>query len=128
MLVWSGKGPNVRLSVCTTINAGIARRRQISAARDMIVAPHHISVARSWIEKGSPMAQNDCLKPILDKSVEDKPLKNILQMSPAVLAGVSEADAKALDQAFGIRTVEDLATSKFFHWAQTIQTLARFEQ
>ena len=49
-------------------------------------------------------------------------------MSPAVLQGVSENDAKLLREAFGIKTVSDMATNKFFLWAQAIHTLAQYEK
>ena len=40
---------------------------------------------------------------MLDKDYEDKSLKDILDASPA-LAGVTDADAAALAQAFNIKT------------------------
>jgi hypothetical protein len=36
------------------------------------------------------------------------------------LWGVSANDAKLLKEAFNIKTVEDLATNKFFNWAKEI--------
>lgn len=41
----------------------------------------------------------------------------------AALAGVSDADAEALQKAFGIKTTGDLATNKYVLWAQAITTL-----
>ena len=74
------------------------------------------------------MATNQSLEEILDKSVETQSVRAIVQMSPAVLQGVSEADAEALKKAFGIKTIEDLATNKFFLAAQALVTIARFEK
>ncbi len=74
------------------------------------------------------MAQNDCLKVLLDKGHEETSPKALLKASPSALAGVTEQDAKALQDAFGIKTIEDLATNKFVLWAQAIHTLARFEK
>ncbi len=74
------------------------------------------------------MALNPSLVDILDKSVEGKKIKEIVAMSPEVLQGVSPADAAALKAAFNIKTIEDLATSKFVLWAQALTTLAKAEK
>ena len=42
----------------------------------------------------------------------------------SVLSGVSEGDAELLLKAFGIKTVRDLGTNKYFRWAQGISALA----
>jgi len=73
------------------------------------------------------MPNNDSLANILDKAWEKKSLKEICAASPSVLEGVSDADAVKLKEAFGIKTVEDLATCKYFLWAQAIATLAKVE-
>jgi uracil-DNA glycosylase len=44
----------------------------------------------------------------------------ILAAPPDALKGVSAADAKHLDDAFGIKTVRDLAESPYFRWAQAL--------
>ena len=74
------------------------------------------------------MASNDCLKAILDKSSENMSPRQLLSQSPAALAGVTEEDARKLKEAFGIDTIEELANCKYFHWAQTIKTLAQTER
>lgn len=74
------------------------------------------------------MATNDCLKNVLDKAYEDKPLKEVIKASPAALQGVSEKDAKALKEAFGIDTIEEFANSKFVKWAQALVALAAAEK
>jgi len=50
----------------------------------------------------------------LDKAYEDKGLKEILDASPAALAGVTDKDAELLAEAFGIKTVRQLGENKFF--------------
>jgi hypothetical protein len=50
----------------------------------------------------------------LDRAYEGKSLKEILDASPAVLAGVTDKDAKLLDEAFNIKTVRQLGGNKFF--------------
>jgi predicted RecB family nuclease len=74
------------------------------------------------------MVSNDCLKAILDKSYETMSPRQLLSQSPTALAGISEGDAQKLKEAFGIRTIEDLAESKYFQWAQAIRTLASTEK
>jgi hypothetical protein len=59
----------------------------------------------------------------LDKAYEDKSLKEILDASPAALAGVTDADAKHLDEAFSIKTVRQLGANKFFAVAHALTAL-----
>lgn len=74
------------------------------------------------------MPTNDVLKDVLDKAYEDKPLKQVIQASPAALQGVSDADAAALKAAFGIDTIEELARNRFVLRAQALVTLAAAEK
>lgn len=64
----------------------------------------------------------------VDKAWETKSLKEILAAPVDALEGVSEADAAKLKDAFGIKTVADLASCKYFHWAVAIKTLAEREE
>lgn len=64
------------------------------------------------------------LETALDKAYENKTLGEILAASPAALAGVSDKDAELLKQAFGIASIKDLATNKFFLTAQALANLA----
>lgn len=59
----------------------------------------------------------------LDKAYEDKSLKEILDASPAALAGVSNRDADALAQAFNIKTVRQLGENKYFAVAHAMVAL-----
>jgi hypothetical protein len=69
------------------------------------------------------MAVSVDLAKSLDKAYEDKPLKDILDASPAALAGVTDADAKHLEEAFGIKTVRQLGSNKFFAVAAALVAL-----
>lgn len=60
------------------------------------------------------MAVSVDLTKSLDKAYEDKSLKDILDASPAALAGVTDNDATLLEQAFGIKTVRQFGENKFF--------------
>ena len=60
------------------------------------------------------MAVSVDLAKSLDKAYEDKSLKDILDASPAALAGVTDNDAKLLEEAFGIKTVRQLGENKYF--------------
>jgi hypothetical protein len=60
----------------------------------------------------------------LDKAWEGKSASDIANAPVSALAGVTEADAELLRQAFNIKTVRDLGTNKYFRWAQGIAALA----
>jgi hypothetical protein len=59
----------------------------------------------------------------LDKAYESKSLGEILDAPVAALAGVSDGDAEKLAAAFGIKTVRDLGTNKYFTLAQALVAL-----
>jgi hypothetical protein len=61
----------------------------------------------------------------LDKAYETLPVEELAKAPVAALQGVSESDAEHLKAAFGIDTIGDLGTNKFFLWAQSIATLAK---
>jgi hypothetical protein len=64
----------------------------------------------------------------LDKAYESKPLKELPDAPVEAIQGVSEGDAEKLKAAFNIRTIRDLAESKFVRWAQGICNLADAEE
>jgi len=61
----------------------------------------------------------------LDKAYEDKGLKEILDASPAALAGVTDKDAQLLEAAFGIKTVRQLGENKFFAVAAALAAVEK---
>ena len=56
----------------------------------------------------------------LDKAYESKSLTELLDSPVDALAGVSAGDAEHLAAAFGIKTVRDLGTNKYFKLAQAL--------
>ena len=70
------------------------------------------------------MAVSLVLDKALDKAYEGNSLEELLDASVAALAGVSDGDAEHLAAAFGIRTVRDLGTNKYFVLAQALVALA----
>ena len=64
----------------------------------------------------------------LDKAYEGKTLKELVDAPVAALEGVSDKDGKLLLEAFGIKTIGDLANCKYFLWAQAIAKLASTEE
>ena len=60
----------------------------------------------------------------VDKAYEGKSPDELLKAPVAALQGVSESDAAHLKAAFGIETIGDLGTNKYFRWAQAIAALA----
>ena len=73
------------------------------------------------------MAVSVNLTKALDKSYEDKSVNEILAAPVSALAGVTAADAALLDQAFGIKTVRDLGSNKYFAVAGVLVALANHE-
>lgn len=70
------------------------------------------------------MAVSVVLDKALDKAYEGNSLEELLDAPVAALAGVSDGDAEHLAAAFGIRTVRDLGTNKYFVLAQALAALA----
>lgn len=67
------------------------------------------------------------LNKALDKKYESMTLKQLSEAPAAALAGVSESDAKLLEQAFGIKTIRDMGTNKLFRAAMAIAMAAELE-
>ena len=55
-----------------------------------------------------------------DKTYEDKSIEELVKAPVESISGVSESDAEDLAKAFGIKTVEDLATNKYVRLAQGV--------
>lgn len=60
----------------------------------------------------------------LDKAYEQKDFAELADAPVDALQGVSEGDAQKLQEAFNIKTVRDLAESKYVKWAQAIVNLS----
>jgi hypothetical protein len=69
-----------------------------------------------------PVSAN--LDTVLDKEWENKSLEEVIKAPVSALAGVSEGDATALQQAFHVKTVGDLGRNKYFRVAQALALLA----
>ncbi|NVD97329.1 hypothetical protein [Massilia sp. BJB1822] len=65
---------------------------------------------------------------VVDKDYVGKCFKDLAAAPVSALRGVSGKDAKALQQAFNVSTVRDLANLNFVKWACAIATLADEEQ
>ncbi|MEU0397684.1 hypothetical protein ABZ208_33950 [Streptomyces sp. NPDC006208] len=63
------------------------------------------------------------LNNVLDKSWADKSLPEILAAPVSALKGVSDRDGELLQEAFGVKTVADLADLKYMRWAQALAAL-----
>lgn len=70
------------------------------------------------------MAVSVGLSKALDKAYEGKALTELLDSPVDALAGVSAGDAEKLSAAFGIKTVRDLGTNKYFKLAQALVEVA----
>lgn len=65
---------------------------------------------------------------IVDKDHAGKCFRDLADAPLSALRGLSVKDARALQTAFNITTVRDLAELNFVKWAQAIVTLASEEQ
>ncbi|MEU7033513.1 hypothetical protein ABZ958_07490 [Streptomyces sp. NPDC046237] len=63
------------------------------------------------------------LNKVLDNAWADKSLPEILAAPVAALKGVSDRDGELLREAFGVKTVADLAQLKYVRWAQALAAL-----
>jgi hypothetical protein len=70
------------------------------------------------------MPVNADLDKILDKAYEEKSLGELIDAPVDALSGVSEGDAKLLQEAFNIKTVGDLGRNKYFRAAAALVDLA----
>ena len=70
------------------------------------------------------MAVSANLDNVLDKDYEATSLAELVNAPVSALAGVSEADAEALQKAFNIKTIGDLAGNKYFRAATAIVEIA----
>jgi hypothetical protein len=71
---------------------------------------------------------NPSLAAILDGQWEKKSLRELARARPSIFTGLSAKEATMLEEAAGIRTVEDLATNRYVLMAQVITHLARYER
>ncbi|TFW30093.1 hypothetical protein [Duganella callida] len=65
---------------------------------------------------------------VVDKEYLGHSFRALADAPTSALRGLSEKDARALAQAFGVYTVRDLANLEFVKWAVAIATLAELEQ
>ena len=70
------------------------------------------------------MAVSVNLEKALDKAYESSTLEQILDAPPSALAGLTEADDKALLENLGIKTVRDLGSNKYFAVAGVLVALS----
>ncbi|QNE76251.1 hypothetical protein F0344_17940 [Streptomyces finlayi] len=63
------------------------------------------------------------LDKVLDKAWADKSLPEVLTAPISALKGVSDRDGELLQEAFGVKTVADLADLKYVRWAQALAAL-----
>jgi hypothetical protein len=64
---------------------------------------------------------------IVDQAYVGKCFRDLCDAPVSALRGISAKDARALQQAFQISTVGELADLKFFKWASAIRVLAAEE-
>lgn len=66
------------------------------------------------------MERSEFIVNFYDKAYEDKGILELVKAPVSAISGVSESDAVDLKKAFGIETVEDLASNEYVRLAQGI--------
>ena len=66
------------------------------------------------------MERSEFIVKFYDKAYEDKSIEELVDAPVSAISGVSDSDAADLKEAFGIETVEDLATNGYVKLAQGI--------
>jgi hypothetical protein len=74
------------------------------------------------------MAISVNLDAVLDKAYESASVGELANAPVSALSGVSESDGEALQKAFNIKTIGDLADHKFVKAAQAITELSRISK
>ena len=69
---------------------------------------------------------NPSLSSILDAKWEKKSLRSLAKAPPSIFTGMTEDEAVMLEEAIGVRTVEELATNRYILLAQVIAHLAKY--
>lgn len=64
----------------------------------------------------------------LDKAYESKSFKEVLDASPAALAGLTDKHAEVLAETFKIRTIRDLGNNKYFKLAAVLAELEQSQK
>jgi predicted metalloprotease with PDZ domain len=73
-----------------------------------------------------PISAN--LDKVLDKAFETSTVAELVDAPVSALSGISEADAEALQQAFNIKTIGDLADNRYVRAAIAIVEMAGIAQ
>ncbi len=78
--------------------------------------------------KQPPRLNPISIRSAVDRDFEGKTLTELLASPVHALQGLSPRHSKMLQEAFGIKTVEDLARLKYFEIAKAIAILAKYEK
>jgi len=68
------------------------------------------------------------IEKLVDKKYEKMSLKDLVNAPVAAISGVTDNDAKLLQEAFNVKTIYDLARLKYVKIAQAICILAKGEK
>jgi len=77
-------------------------------------------VTKEKEETKQELSEEEKMMKWVDKAYRNKSFVELLDCPVDALLGVSETDAELLKSAFGIKTIGDFATNKYFAWAKEI--------
>lgn len=84
-------------------------------------------VNRNTRPRGTLKGTDMNINTIVDSAFANQSFRDICNAPLSAMKGVSDKDAKALQQAFGVKTIGEFASLKFVKWATAISTLASEE-
>ncbi|MBI3394587.1 MAG: hypothetical protein HY042_02010, partial [Spirochaetia bacterium] len=68
------------------------------------------------------------IRSAVDRQFEDKTLSELVQAPLHALQGLTPRHSRMLEEAFGVKTIEDLAKLKYFEIAKAMVILSRYEK
>lgn len=68
------------------------------------------------------------VKTLIDAQFHTQSFADIVKAPLGALGGIGQADGQKLMEALDVKTIGELATSRYVLWAQSIEKLARFDR
>lgn len=103
------------------------RKHRIVTAESVIEPAAFVKELKPMASKKKASKPGPTIKKALDKAYENRSLGEIAKSPVHSLQGLTPRHSKMLEEAFGVKTVEDLAGLKYFELARAITVLARYE-
>jgi hypothetical protein len=122
--------PEAEMVKAITGEAPVIPQKNRRSSPHPSIQPHDIIDFRSMTMAAKKKTQKagPTIRKALDKAFESKSLNEIAKSPVHALQGLTPRHSKMLEEAFGVKTVEDLAALRYFELARAITVLARYEE